>query len=170
MKVSILAVVLLMCHSFAALAEPAPIPVDRQHYTGKWLEIGRRPMIITDGCVAGYTIYRPGPTPKEVAVEDGCTEGTPSGELKRITGKGTITNYGDGNGKLRVRYPFLITFDYWVLYKSPDARWFISSDKRFYNLWIYSRDIPSRKELARMVGKAKELGYDVGLLEFPPHR
>jgi apolipoprotein D and lipocalin family protein len=170
MKTFLATIALCLLPADLAFAEPAVVPVNRQHYTGKWLEIGRRPMMITDGCVAGYTIYRPGPTPEEVAVEDGCTEETPRGKLKTVTGKGTIINPGEGNGKLRVRYPFLITFDYWVLYKSPDAQWFVSSDPRLYNLWIYSRTIPSKKELLRMIVKVRELGYDVKLLEFPPHR
>ncbi|MCQ4633294.1 lipocalin family protein [Shinella sp. CPCC 100929] len=65
------------------------------------------------------------------------------------------------------RYPLLIKFNYWVLYKSPDNSWFISASPSMKELWIYSRAVPSKKRLERMVRKASELGYDVRKLEFP---
>lgn len=151
-----------------ALSAPKVVHVDMSHYTGKWLEISRRPMFITDGCVAGYTTYTAGEVPDEVKVEDGCYEGTPDGKLKTIKGQGTLVDAGAENATLRVRYPFLITFTYRVIYKSPDKSWFISSDKSMTNLWIYSRTVPSKSRLRTMIAKAKALGYDVNRLEFPP--
>lgn len=151
-----------------AIAEPEVVKVGRSHYTGTWLEIGRTPMFITDGCVAGFSTYSPGKTPDEVAVVDGCYEGTPSGKLKTIKGKGRIIDADTARAKLRVRYPLLITFNYWVLYASPDKSWFISANPSMTNLWIYSRRVPSKKGLAVMVRKAQALGYDVSKLEFPP--
>ncbi|MNL65676.1 Lipocalin-like domain protein [compost metagenome] len=68
---------------------------------------------------------------------------------------------------MRVRYPLLITFNYWVLYKSPDKNWFISTDPDMTNLWIYARTVPSKAKLNTMVRKASQLGYDVRRLEFP---
>jgi len=37
----------------ASAASPKPVPVGSDHYRGTWLEIGRMPMLLTDGCVAG---------------------------------------------------------------------------------------------------------------------
>ena len=151
-----------------AKAEPAVVKVDKSHYTGTWLEIGRRPMWLTDGCVAGFTTYKPGDAPNKIMVQDGCREGTPQGKLKTIEGIGTLTDARGDKAKLKVRYPLLITWSYWVLYKSPDRSWFISADPDMKNLWIYARKAPSKAKLAVMVKKAKELGYDVTKLEFPP--
>ncbi len=151
----------------ASGAEPPVVPVTPDHYTGTWYEIGRRPMWLTDGCVAGYTTYSRGLSAGRVLVEDGCRMGSPRGELKTIKGIGTIKDPDDARAKLRVRYRFLITFDYWVLYKSPDKSWFISADPEMKNLWIYARHAPSQKLLARMKAKVTELGYDLGKLEFP---
>lgn len=159
--------ILLIGGTSPALAEPQVVQVAKSHYTGTWLEIGRTPMFITDGCVAGFTTYSRGNNPDEVAVVDGCYEGSPSGKLKTIKGKGRILDADTSLAKLRVRYPLLITFNYWVLYTSPDKSWFISSNPSMTNLWIYSRRAPSRKSLAVMVRKAQELGYDVSKLEFP---
>lgn len=157
--------------SIASAAQVAAAPevakVGRDHYQGTWLEIGRTPMFLTDGCVAGYSTYRRGKTPDEVLVEDGCHVETPSGRLKTVHGTGKIQDLGTSNAKMRVRYPLLITFNYWVLYKSPDKSWFISSNPSMTDLWIYSRAVPSHARLQRMIRKASELGYDVRKLEFP---
>lgn len=158
---------LLFAAATGAIAGPKTVPVSMDHYRGKWLEIGRRPMWLTDGCVAGYSTYRRGKTPDEILVEDGCRVGKPDGRLKTVNGTGRIVDFGAGNARMRVRYPLLITFNYWVLYTSPDKSWFISADPDVTNLWIYSRTVPSKAKLKTMVRKASELGYDVHKLEFP---
>lgn len=156
----------LVSHT-ATAAEPRVVKVGADHYRGTWLEIGRRPMWLTDGCVAGYSTYRRGKSPNEVLVEDGCRVGNPKGRLKTIRGTGRIFDFDSEKAKMRVRYPLLITFNYWVLYKSPDKSWFISADPDMTNLWIYARTVPSKAKLHSMVRKASELGYDVRKLEFP---
>ena len=152
----------------AASATPKVVKVGPDHYRGTWLEIGRTPMFLTDGCVAGYSTYRQGDAPDEVLVEDGCREGSPEGALKTVRGIGKIQDFGSTNAKMRVRYPFLITFNYWILYKAPDKSWFISANPSMTDLWIYARSVPSKTKLQRMIRKARELGYDVGKLEVPP--
>lgn len=150
-----------------AFADPKVVKVGPDHYRGTWLEIGRTPMFLTDGCVAGYSTYRKGKTPDEVLVEDGCHVDTPKGRLKTVNGTGKIEDFGAANAKMRVRYPLLITFNYWVLYKSPDKSWFISANPSMSDLWIYARTVPSKSNVQRMIRKASELGYDVRKLEFP---
>ncbi len=146
---------------------PPPASVTASHYSGTWLEIGRRPMWLTNGCVAGYTTYTQGATASEIAVEDGCHKDTPRGKLKTIHAKGTLTDAGGANATLRAQYPFFITWTYVVLYEAPDQSWFISADPEMKNLWIYARAVPSDAQRAVMVDKAKALGYDVSQLEFP---
>ncbi|WP_337266050.1 lipocalin family protein [Oryzifoliimicrobium ureilyticus] len=168
------------CYTLAALsaailtAVPAAAQqkianVGLDHYSGTWLEIARRPMWLTDGCVAGYTTYKMTKSegPGAVSVEDGCRTGTPQGSLKTVHGDGRIIDFGGSNARLHVKYPLFITFDYNVLYKSPDKQWFISADPKMENLWIYSRYAPSKRKLDMMVRKAAALGYDVKKLEFP---
>jgi apolipoprotein D and lipocalin family protein len=157
----------LLAPQASTAAEPEVATVGMDHYRGTWLEIGRRPMWLTDGCVAGYSTYRRGKSPDEVIVEDGCRVGNPKGRLKTVHGTGRVIDFGSGNARMRVRYPLFITFKYWVLYKSPDKSWFISADPAMTNLWIYSRTVPSKARLKTMIGKASQLGYDVRKLEFP---
>ena len=155
-------------------AAKAPAPAKAvdvaRFYAGSWAEIGRRPMKLTDGCVAGATEYR-AISPTKIAVRDICHAGTPTGKLKAIGGPGVIQDPGT-NAKLHVTYRFLgfipIARDYWVLDHDDDYTWFISSDPAFENLWIYTRDPRADPALVKtLVGKARSLGYDVSRLEFP---
>jgi apolipoprotein D and lipocalin family protein len=59
----ILALALTTGMAFAADTPKAPEPAKpveaSSFYAGRWYEIGRTPMRLTDGCVAGYTDYQP---------------------------------------------------------------------------------------------------------------
>ena len=152
-----------------ALAAQAPEPakpVDAaRFYQGRWLEIGRRPMLLTNGCVAGSTSYERGAS-NAVAVVDDCRKAAPQGKRKALSGKGTILDPGT-NAKLRVRYNLLVTWDYWVLDHADDYSWFISADPKLKNLWIYTRTPPSPEQLKVLTERARALGYDTDKLEFP---
>jgi apolipoprotein D and lipocalin family protein len=160
--------------AFGAGAAEAPSPtkpVDMAKlYTGTWAEIGRRPMSLTDGCVAGATTYTPKGGDK-IDVRDTCHTGSPTGPEKAIGGPAQILDPGT-NAKLHVSYRFAgfipIGRDYWVLDHADDYSWFISADPKFENLWIYARDPRiSADQIKVLVGKAQALGYDTSKLEFP---
>lgn len=170
------AVLLSGCASLtpAAQSASAPQPLKRidvgRFYAGLWHEIGRRPMSITDGCVAGATRYGRG-AGGEITVLDSCQIGTPEGEAKTIGGPGTILDPGF-NAKLRVDYTLAgivpIQQDYWVLDRADDYSWFISADPTFRDLFIFTRSPAiGPAELRRLVNRARSLGYDVSKLEFP---
>ena len=151
-----------------AVRAPAPVrAVDPDRfYSGRWLEIARLPMRLTDGCVAGATHYVV-VDPRRVDVRDTCQVGTPQGREKAIGGRGEVLDPGV-NAKLRVRYlGGLITWDYWVLDHAEDYSWFISADPTFDKLWIYTREVPDDAERRALVARAAALGHDVNRLEFP---
>ena len=151
-----------------AVRAPQPAkPVDLERfYSGRWLEIARLPMRLTDGCVAGATNYVL-VNATRVDVRDTCQVDTPQGREKAVGARGEILDPGT-NAKLRARYfGGLITWDYWVLDHADDYSWFISADPTFDKLWIYTRDVPGRAERAALVSRARALGYDVSRLEFP---
>jgi apolipoprotein D and lipocalin family protein len=139
-------------------------------YSGTWYEIGRRPMGLTDGCVAGGTTYtRTGDL--KVRVLDFCHQGSPTGQRKTIGGPAHITDPGTF-GKLHVSYRLFnfipVPRDYWVLDRAEDYSWFISADPTLHDLWIYTRRPDPSPELVKtLTERAKALGYDTGLLEFP---
>jgi apolipoprotein D and lipocalin family protein len=139
-------------------------------YTGTWYEIGRRPMSLTNGCVAGGTTYTPKGGEK-VQVLDFCYKGGPTGKRETIGGPAEIQDPGV-NAKLRVSYRLFgliaLPRDYWVLERADDYSWFISADPSFHDLWLYTRSPhPTAAEIASLVARAKALGYDTSLLEFP---
>jgi apolipoprotein D and lipocalin family protein len=127
-------------------------------------------MSLTNGCVAGGTTYTPQGGDR-VTVLDFCHDGSPTGKLKTLGGPAQIVDPGV-NAKLHVSYRLLgivkIPRDYWVLEHAPDYSWFISTDPSFHDLWLYTRSPhPSQADIAALVARAKALGYDTNLLEFP---
>lgn len=142
-------------------------PVDAARlYDGRWLEIGRLPMRLTDGCVAGATTYTLRSATRLV-LRDTCQAGSPAGKEKAIGADATILDPGT-NAKFRARYlGGFITWEFWILDHADDYSWFISADPTFDKLWIYTREVPSASELAALVARARALGYDTTRLEFP---
>ena len=122
-------------------------------------------MDITEGCVAAATTYGLRDDGK-VDVRDTCRMDTPQGRERAISGVGTFVDPGT-NAKLRVRYLWLVVWEYWVLDIADDYSWFISSDPSFEKLFIYTREVPTQAELDALVRRAAELGYDTARLEFP---
>ncbi|MDP1913243.1 lipocalin family protein [Brevundimonas sp.] len=173
------AVVLAMCLSLglaACVTAPSPDEVRapqparavdlERFYSGRWLEIARLPMGLTDGCVAGATHYVI-VSPTRVDVRDTCQVDTPQGREKAVGARGEVLDPGT-NAKLRARYfGGLVTWDYWVLDRAEDYSWFISADPTFDKLWIYTRELPGPAEREALVARARSLGYDVSRLEFP---
>jgi apolipoprotein D and lipocalin family protein len=147
----------------------APQPLKKidaaRFYSGTWLEVARRPMLITDGCVAGTTSYG-GAKGTSVDVKEACREGNPAGREKSITGEGMIVDTKT-NAKLRVRYNAFATREYWILDRAADYSWFIEASPDFRDLYIFTRKVPSKRLLDQLVARAAALGYDTGKLEFP---
>ncbi|WP_122464815.1 lipocalin family protein [Brevundimonas lutea] len=146
---------------------PQPLkPVDAERfYAGRWLEIARPPAWYTDGCVAGASNFAL-ESPTEVAVRDTCQVGSPTGRERAISGDGEILDPGT-NAKMRVRYPFFQTWEYWVLDRADDYSWYISASPRFDKLFIFTREVPDAAMIQRLTARAAELGYDTSTLEFP---
>jgi apolipoprotein D and lipocalin family protein len=168
------AVTLIWAGLAATVAAQAPEPSKRvdldRFYSGVWAEIGRRPLALTDGCVAGATRYTK-VGPDRIDVRDTCRKGSPSGHEEAIGGPGRILDPGT-NAKLHVSYRLFgllpVGRDYWVLDHADDYSWFISSDPKFDNLWIYARDPRiDAAERHELIERARALGYDVSKLEFP---
>jgi apolipoprotein D and lipocalin family protein len=148
----------------ALAQERASKPIDpARFYRGVWLEVARRPMWITEGCIAGTTSYAHGARPNEVLVRDACRKGA---EDVVLTGEGEILDPGV-NSRLRVRYNPLLSVDYHIVDRAPDYSWFIGMSPTLDNLFIYTRKRPSAARLDGLVARARALGYDTSTLEFP---
>lgn len=162
---------LLAISGCASLQEGGAAPEPRKpidpsvFYTGTWLEVARRPMIITANCPAGSTSYKRLNATK-IYVFDACEVGGPGGRQRSIDGDGTILDPGR-NTKLRVKYTALISREYWIVDRAKDYSWFIEASPDFRDLYIFTRTVPSQAKLQELVRRAASLGYDTNKLEFP---
>jgi apolipoprotein D and lipocalin family protein len=150
--------------------EPAK-PVDPARlFTGRWYEIARTPMKITDGCVAGATDYDKDDRGRLIE-RDSCRDKTPEGKEKIIAGPVTILDPAS-NTKFKVSYKVLkiITTPrtYWILDRSDNYDWFIMSDPSFKYLSLFTRAAnPDAATVGALTARTHSLGYDTSRLEFP---
>ncbi len=152
----------------AGPAEPQPLPLDAaSHYSGVWLEVGRTPMGITKGCVAGTTTYER-LDDRRVKVEDDCRQGGVDGKRRAIRGKGVIEDPGV-NRRLKVSYLPFVTWRYEVLETDPAGAWFISASPDRKKVFLYARRPLSKAQLDDLAARARRAGY-AGEIEFPATR
>lgn len=166
---------LILLAGCASMAAPKPVRAPEParniepngFYIGRWYEIARTPMKLTDGCVAGYTDYI---TEGDKLIErDGCRDKTPMGKEKVVAGPLTILNPGQ-NTKVKVAYRLFgfvpVSRTYWMLDHGDD--WFIMSDPPLENVNVYTREPrPTAEKLAMLNARVTSLGYDVRKLEYP---
>ncbi len=150
--------------------EPTKTVDVSRFYTGRWYEIARTPMHLTDGCVAGTTDYLPA-ADGTLIQRDACRDGTPEGKEEMYQGPVTILNPGE-NTKTSVRYTvwgvFPVWRTYWMLDHGDDYGWFIVSDPEFKNISLFTRSPrPSQSDVESLTKRARELGYDASKLEYP---
>lgn len=152
-------------------AAPPPVKtIDAgRFFTGRWYEIARTPMSLTDGCVAGTTDYfaRPDGT---LVDRDACRMGTPEGREKVYQGPVTFLDPG-ANNKVDVRYTVYgfipVNRTYWMLDHGADYSWFIVTDPAFDMMSLFTRSPrPSAAEVAALTARARAFGY-AGKLEYP---
>jgi apolipoprotein D and lipocalin family protein len=173
---SVSAFLLLTAGCASAPSEPprAPQPAKSidvaKFYTGRWYEIARTPMKITDGCVAGTTDYSR--DHKGTLIDtDACRQGSPDGKVRIFAGPTTILD-ATTNAKVSVRYTVFGVFPasktYWMLDRGDDYDWFIVADPAFDNLSLFTREPrPDKARVEVLAARAKALGYDVSKLEYP---
>jgi len=142
-------------------------PIDAaQHYSGVWLEVGRTPMRLTDGCVAGTTRYVLKDS-THVQVVDDCRQGGVDGKRRAISGRGRIEDPGV-NRRLKVAYAPFVTWRYVVMDRDPDGQWFIAANPKLSKVFVYTRASPPKETLSALEARVRRLGY-MGALEFPAH-
>lgn len=152
----------LVCASAIAQDHARSIDPSRL-YRGTWLEVARRPMWITNGCVAGTTSYQRDTQPNQIHVRDACRNGK---EETVLNGVAEILDPGS-NSRLMVRYNPLLSVEYNIIDHAPDYSWFIETSPTLDNVFIFTRKRPSTKELNALVHRVRLLGYETSDLEFP---
>lgn len=145
--------------------EPAKA-VELPRYLGLWYEFARYENRFEKGCegvTAEYALRPDG----LISVRNTCRQGAPDGPAEVADGRARPT--GDPKGaKLKVSFfgPFFFG-DYQVLDRAEDYSWAIVGDSSGRYLWILTRAAePAPAVRARVLERARALGYDLKLLRF----
>jgi apolipoprotein D and lipocalin family protein len=111
--------------------------VDLNRYMGTWYEIASFPQWFQKGCVAStatYTLRNDG----DVDVLNQCREKALDGKPKDAKGKAWVVD-PKSNAKLKVRFFWPFSGDYWIIDLSPDYQYAVVGHPKRNYLWILSR-------------------------------
>ncbi|HVN01877.1 MAG TPA: lipocalin family protein [Caulobacteraceae bacterium] len=144
-------------------------PVSLDDYLGLWYEIGRYENAFERGLEGVTAEYRARPDGAIQIINTGC-RGGPSGRVNTARGVARVVD-GSHNTKLKVSFfgPFFFG-DYWVLDHADDYAWSIVGEPSGRYLWLLCRaPNPSTETRDTMQARARELGYDTGLIHTTLH-
>ena len=134
--------------------------VDLRRYQGTWYEIARLPNMFERKlkCItATYTLRQDG----RISVLNRGNYITDPVKESSVDGSAWIPD-PENPGKLKVRFFWPFSGDYWILYLDKDYKYALVGDPKFKFLWILSRDKFMDEETYRMLlNIATEKGYDV---------
>ena len=137
--------------------------VDLARYMGKWFEIAAFPQRFQKGChctTAEYELTAKG----TVRVVNTCRRGGPDGKATRAKAKAWAVP-GSGNAKLKVRFFWPFTGNYWIIDLAGDYSYAVVGDPTRKYLWILARTPRMDPGLyAEVVGRAAAQGFDTSKL------
>jgi apolipoprotein D and lipocalin family protein len=151
------------------MAMPTVAHVDLQRYAGRWYEVARLPLYWEKKCAsdvtATYTLLPDG----KVDVLNQCRKA--DGTMTQSHGSATVVSKdGAGaedksNSRLKVTFFWPFRGDYWILALDPEYRWAMVGTPNRENLWVLSRTkVLDKDVMAKLLAKARELGFDTGKL------
>jgi len=145
------------------LLEVVPF-VDLQRYLGTWYEIATIPSRFQKDCVgvtAAYTMRPDG----DITVVNTCRKKTLDGEFKSVKGKAWVVDKKT-NAKLRVRFFWPFSGNYWIIELDPDYQWAVVGDQSRNYLWILCRTPQMDEALYQeLLNKVATKGFDVNRLK-----
>jgi len=160
----------LLVTALAACRTPSPQlevvdDVDLERYAGRWYEISSYPQRFQRGCVAttaNYTLLGEG----RIRVENECRDGSFEGKARRIEGVAWATNPALRDGKLKVRFFWPFSADYWIIELDPDYRFAVVGHPSRDFLWILARTPTLEPALYQeLLARVREHGFDPDRLE-----
>lgn len=151
----------------AAQAMPQPVPhVELTKIVGRWYEVARLPNKTQHGCTAGTSDWAR--TGDGFAVVQACHRGSPDGPLSEWKARARVAD-PVSNAKFKMSFfGGLISQEYWVLDQRADEGWLILATHDGNYLWLMSQrpTLPTAIR-SEAIARIKQLGFDVGRLEFP---
>jgi apolipoprotein D and lipocalin family protein len=154
--------------SASPAAEKKPLEVvpcvDLQKYLGTWYEIATIPQSFQKGCVGSTAEYVLRPD-GDITVINTCRQGTLDGKVRKAKGKAWVVDKTT-NAKLKVRFFWPFTGDYWVIGLDADYEWAIVGHPGRNYLWILGRtpqmDDALYDQLLRLIA---DKGYDLARIK-----
>ena len=152
-----------------ALAGPPLAPgvrIELAQMSGRWYEVARIPNQLQRGCEAGTSDWtRAG---EGFAVVQACHKGKPDGPVAEWKAKARVADPATNAVFKMSFFGGLVSKEYRVLDHRPDQGWLILSTDDGRYLWLMSQrpTLPAAIR-AQALARIKQLGFDVGRLEFP---
>ncbi len=147
-----------------ASSPPQTVPrVDLDRYAGTWYEIASFPHRFQAGCAATTATYEARDDGR-ITVKNRCRSGGLDGKERGVDGVAWAVD--ETNARLKVRFFWPFSGDYWVLALDPDYQWSVVGHPEREYLWILSRTPQIDDALYReLLSKARAQGFDVSRLE-----
>jgi apolipoprotein D and lipocalin family protein len=137
--------------------------VDVNRYAGTWYEIARLPASFEKGLKCTSATYVLREDGRIVVINKGRKISDPS-NVKEAKGIAWIPDKNQP-GKLKVRFFWPFTGDYWILFLDPDYRFVMVGAPDLKYLWILSRTRQmDEPDFLMLTGMAKEMGFDLSPL------
>lgn len=149
-----------------AVAAPTGPRIELTQMMGRWYEVARIPNQLQKGCQAGASDWTR--TGDGFAVVQSCHKGKPDGPLTEWRARARVADPATNSVFKMSFFGGLVTREYRVLDHHPDQGWLILSTDDGKYLWLMSQKptLPAPIR-AQALAKIKQLGFDVGRLEFP---
>jgi len=152
-----------------AAAQAAVEPTGRieiAQMMGRWYEVARVPNALQNGCLAGASDWTP--QAAGFAVVQSCRKAGADGALKTWKAKAVVSDPRT-NAKLKMSFfGGVVSQDYVVVDHRPDQGWLVLATANGKYLWLMSqKPALSAAIKAQALARIRQLGFDVGRLEFP---
>lgn len=153
----------------AALAAPpatTPVKIELTQMSGRWYEVARTPNQLQKGCLAGTSDWtRNG---EGFAVVQACHKGAPNGPVAEWKARARSLDPVTNSVFKMSFFGGLVSKEYRVLDNRPQEGWLILATDDGHYLWLMSQKptLPNPVR-AEAIARIKQLGFDVGRLEFP---
>lgn len=140
--------------------------IELSRMMGRWYEVARVPNALQNGCVAGASDWTP--QAQGFAVVQSCRKETTTGPLKTWRAKATVS---DPRTNARLKMSFfggVVSQEYVVVEHRPEQGWLVLATANGKYLWLMSQKpvLPAAIK-TQALGRIRQLGFDIGRLEFP---
>jgi apolipoprotein D and lipocalin family protein len=143
--------------------------VDLDKYLGRWYDIASYPASFQKGCRCTTADYELVPGKKYIRVTNRCIRfKNGRSKISKIQGKAFVVE-GSGNAKLKVRFFWPFSGDYYIIGLADDYSWAVVGHPDRKYLWILSREsfMPT-DTYNQILSLIKSKGYDLKKLQKTP--